>query len=86
MFSAEISAPAHQKHNPNRAAFRAIFDGKTMTGWDGDPAHWRIEGGAFVGETTAERPLTQGNTFLSWQAGGAQITDFEKEPSPPRRM
>jgi hypothetical protein len=28
-----------------------IFDGRTLAGWKGDPAVWRVEDGALVGET-----------------------------------
>jgi hypothetical protein len=48
--------------------FRPIFDGKSMTGWDGDPRFWRIENGALVGETTTEKQPEQ-NTFLIWRGG-----------------
>ena len=56
------------------AGFTAIFDGKSLEGWDGDPTFWRAEGGAIVGESTAEKPLKQ-NTFLVW--GGGTVRDFE---------
>ncbi|NLF06545.1 MAG: DUF1080 domain-containing protein [Pirellulaceae bacterium] len=48
--------------------FRAIFDGKTLDGWDGDPRLWRVEDGAIVGETTPEK-RTEKNTFLIWRGG-----------------
>ena len=32
--------------------FIAIFDGKTLTNWDGDPTFWRVENGTIVGEST----------------------------------
>ena len=54
--------------------FKAIFDGKTLEGWDGDPKLWRVEDGAIVGETTAENPA-KGNTFLVWRGG--KPADFE---------
>ena len=57
----------------DHAGFESIFDG-TMKGWDGDPAFWRAENGALVGETTAERKL-QENTFLIWRGG--EPKDFE---------
>lgn len=50
------------------SGFTPIFDGKTMTGWDGDPAFWRVENGVLVGESTAERPLPR-NTFVIWRGG-----------------
>ncbi len=58
----------------DRAGFTAIFDGTSLKGWDGDPAFWRVENGAIVGETTAEKPL-KANTFLIWRGG--QPKDFE---------
>jgi hypothetical protein len=54
--------------------FVAIFDGKTLTNWDGDPAFWRVENGAIVGESTPEKRVTQ-NTFLIWRGG--TTADFE---------
>jgi hypothetical protein len=26
--------------------FQAIFDGKTLAGWEGNPAYWRVENGS----------------------------------------
>jgi len=54
--------------------FRPIFDGKTLEGWDGNPAFWRVEDGCIVGETTPDNP-TKGNTFLIWRGG--KPADFE---------
>ena len=54
--------------------FTAIFDGKTLAGWEGDFTYWRAEDGVIVGETTAERPLKV-NTFLIWR--GEVVRDFE---------
>jgi hypothetical protein len=58
----------------DRTGFREIFDGKTLTGWDGDPALWRVDGGSIVGETTAAAPIKQ-NSFLIWRGG--EPADFE---------
>ena len=33
--------------------FKSIFDGKTLAGWDGDPAMWRVEDGVLIGESPA---------------------------------
>lgn len=54
--------------------FTTIFDGTTLSGWDGDPAFWRVEGGILVGESTADRPLPR-NTFIIWRGG--RPADFE---------
>ena len=54
--------------------FVSIFDGKTLTGWDGDTRFWRVENGEIVGETTPENPMKQ-NSFLIWR--GETVRDFE---------
>jgi hypothetical protein len=48
--------------------FKPIFDGKTLTGWEGDPVYWRVEDGAIVGEITADK-LLKTNTFIIWKGG-----------------
>jgi hypothetical protein len=56
------------------AGFAAIFDGKTLTGWDGDPNYWRVEDGNLVGEITPET-IVKRNTFIIWRGGAP--ADFE---------
>jgi hypothetical protein len=58
----------------NFTGFDKIFDGTTLTNWDGDPGFWRVEGGAIVGETTAQKPLDE-NTFLIYR--GSEPDNFE---------
>ncbi|MBK7598337.1 MAG: DUF1080 domain-containing protein [Acidobacteria bacterium] len=58
----------------DHAGFESIFDGKTLNGWDGDPAFWRVENEAIVGESTSEKPLKV-NTFIIWRGG--KPADFE---------
>ncbi|VAX36590.1 FIG00929532: hypothetical protein, partial [hydrothermal vent metagenome] len=59
--------------NP-KDGFRSIFDGKTLTNWDGDPQLWKVENGCIVGVTTQEAPLKY-NNFIIWRGG--KLTDFE---------
>ena len=54
--------------------FRSIFDGKDLTGWDGNPKLWSVKDGAITGQTTADNPA-KGNTFLIWTNGN--LADFE---------
>jgi hypothetical protein len=54
--------------------FESIFDGKSLTGWEGDSERWRAENGKIVGETTPEKKLKR-NTFLIWRGG--TTGDFE---------
>jgi len=56
------------------AGFEPIFDGKSLNGWEGDPAFWRVESGVIVAESTPERPVER-NTFLIWRGGA--LRDFE---------
>src|SRR5829696_7011498 len=58
----------------NHEGFESIFDGTSLKGWDGDPKFWRVDGGAIVGETTAENKLGE-NTFVIWRGG--EPADFE---------
>jgi hypothetical protein len=56
------------------SGFHAIFDGKTLDGWDCDPDFWRVENGAIVGETRLDHQPKQ-NIFCIWKGG--QPGDFE---------
>ena len=56
------------------AEMTCIFNGKDLTGWDGDPNLWSVKDGVIHGETTAEKPAN-GNTFLIWKDGVTK--DFE---------
>lgn len=56
------------------AGFEPIFDGKTLSGWEGDPKLWRVENGAITGETTPQTMPKQ-NSFLIWRGG--RPADFE---------
>ena len=53
---------------------KAIFNGKDLTDWDGDPRFWSVQDGAITGITTKETP-TRGNTFVIWRGG--VLKDFE---------
>lgn len=51
-----------------------LFDGKSLSGWDGDPVYWRVENGCIVGEVTP-KTLLERNSFLIWRGGA--VDDFE---------
>jgi hypothetical protein len=52
----------------------SLFNGKDLTGWDGNPKFWSVRDGAITGQTTAENP-TKSNTFIIWRGG--KLGDFE---------
>lgn len=56
------------------SGFKPIFNGKDLSGWDGNPQFWSVKDGMLVGQTTAENP-TKGNTFIIWRDG--TVDDFE---------
>lgn len=58
----------------DNTGFVPIFDGKTLSGWDGDSRFWRVESGAIVGESTPSNVVAQ-NNFLIWRGG--VLRDFE---------
>jgi hypothetical protein len=62
---------------PDHTGYTSLFDGKTLTGWDGQPAVWRVEDGAIVGETAAEKfdRWAFPNTFLIYR--GVEAKDFD---------
>ncbi len=59
---------------PAGNGFISLFNGKDLTGWNGDPVLWSVKDGAITGETTVEHPA-KGNTFLIWTNG--TVGDFE---------
>ena len=72
-----VANPARGEVGTDRAAeagFTAIFDGKSLAGWSGDPVYWRVEDGHIVGEITPET-LVKRNTFLIWEKD--QPANFE---------
>ena len=69
-----LAAAEPQTAPPEQPGMRAIFNGKDLTGWSGDPRLWSVKDGAIRGETTRENPA-RGNTFLIWKDG--TTGDFE---------
>lgn len=52
---------------------QSLFDGRTLAGWRGDPAVWRVQDGCLVGSTVG-RPV-KSNTFLVLE--GREPANFE---------
>jgi hypothetical protein len=65
---AAVKAPAEPD------GIKSIFNGKDLSGWDGDTRLWSVKDGAIRGVTTDE-VKANGNTFLIWKAG--RVKDFE---------
>lgn len=54
----------------DESGFNPIFNGKDLTGWDGNPKLWSVEEACITGRTgtNADNKLTH-NTFLVWTNG-----------------
>jgi hypothetical protein len=56
--------------------FRSLFNGKDLTGWEGNPKLWSVKDGAITGTTGTDPETKIGhNTFLVWTNG--DVDDFE---------
>jgi len=81
---ADAPKPRPAGRGPRAAApddntgFEAIFDGKTLTNWDGEPGFWRVQDGVLTGETTEEKKLKL-NTFIIWRGGTTADFEFKAE-------
>ena len=56
------------------SSFEALFNGKDLTGWEGDFKFWRVEDGVLIGQTTKDIKAEK-NTFLILK--GKSYGDFE---------
>ncbi len=48
--------------------FKPLFNGKDLSGWEGDSRYWAVEKGVIRGESTF-KTLPLSNTFLIWRGG-----------------
>jgi hypothetical protein len=67
-------ADGAQTAPPEPSDMKSLFNGKDLTGWDGDTRLWSVKDGVIHGETTKEN-AANGNTFIIWQDGTTR--DFE---------
>ena len=68
LFAGEGSTP------PPESDMKVLFNGKDLTGWDGDTRLWSVKDGVLRGETTKEN-AAKGNTFIIWK--GDTLKDFD---------
>jgi len=54
--------------------FKPLFNGKDLTGWDGNPELWSVEDGCITGKTNGPEHLSY-NQFLIWRGG--EVKNFE---------
>lgn len=69
-----VAADPPKTAPPEPAGAKQLFNGKDLTGWDGDPKLWTVKDGVIHGETTEANPAS-GNTFIIWKDG--RLKDFD---------
>jgi serine/threonine protein kinase len=69
-----ISASGSNGGVTDAEGFVDLFDGRTLSGWDGDPRFWSVEAGAITGQFAAGGGPAS-NTCLVWRGGS--LDDFE---------
>ena len=57
----------------NRAGWTSLFDGRMLTGWNGNPDVWSVDDGVITAASTTERRV--GSTHIIWTGG--EPADFE---------
>lgn len=62
-FTTQAQVKAGATLSPEPVGMVELYNGKDLTGWDGDPRLWSVKDGVIHGETTIEQPA-KGNTFL----------------------
>ncbi len=72
--SIAITSFAQESTPADSGDLKSLFNGKDLTGWDGDPSLWSVKDGVLHGETTEQIPAN-GNTFIIWKDG--LVKDFE---------
>ena len=74
--AAALRSEAKRSASPvegNQPGFTPIFDGQSLKGWEGDPAYWRVEGGAPSSVRSRRRPSSRATLSSS----GAQAEPAE---------
>ena len=59
---------------PPKTDFTSLFNGRDLSGWDGDPRFWSVREGAINAESPANGIVPK-NTYLIWKGG--TLGDFE---------
>jgi len=66
--------PLQAADKPDADGFVSLFNGKDLSGWEGDPELWSVEDGCITGKTNGPDHLKY-NKFLIWRDG--EVADFE---------
>jgi hypothetical protein len=68
-----LSAQEKNNDGKDKDGFVTIFNGKDLTGWEGNPEIWRVEDGCLVGQSPKDKPNNMQN-YIYWAK--AEPADF----------
>jgi hypothetical protein len=71
----DATEPAAATPGETEPGFVALFNGRDLTGWEGDPAVWSVRDGVVTGRTKKQQLATAYSTCLFWR--GKELEDFE---------
>lgn len=69
LFASVLASPVKSEEG-----YQDLFNGKDLSGWDGNPELWSVEDGVITGKTNGPDHLPY-NQFLIWKGG--TVADFE---------
>jgi len=76
LFRDQQAAPSPMQPGPDSEGWVQLFNGKDLTGWEGNPKIWSVEEGVITAKTGNEGDTKlKHNTFLIWKGG--VVSDFE---------
>jgi type 1 glutamine amidotransferase len=64
----DLEAPTQPRGTAPEHGFVSLFNGKDLSGWEGDTNGWSVRDGAITGESS-DRVRVKENTFLFWKGG-----------------
>ena len=65
---------AFAEDNQAPEGYVSLFDGKTLTNWEGDPTFWSVQDGCITGVSTPEHKVPY-SMHIAWT--GEPASDFE---------
>lgn len=68
-------SPAAFAQEVDKDGYEVLFNGKDLTGWEGNANNWSVADGAITGITDAAEHRITYNQFLIWK--GPDVEDFE---------
>lgn len=60
--------PRASRGDESESGFVSIFNGRDLSGWQGEPGWWAVEDGAITARSTPEKPCKK-HTYLIWRDG-----------------